>query len=211
MKHRELERNRLNELLDKRGVSALEYDKALFEARTSASKAESTAATLALFRNPVRTEDRRLLDAKVAAAHAEVASAAAQVEQMAMAAPVDGRIIGIFLREGEAVTMTLHDPVILFAPDGPLEVRAEVDEQFFNRIAIGNPAKIFTRNDATTLPGKVREIRPVMGKKSVFSRQATERMDLQIMEVRVEFETPPSWPIGLEVDLEIEVSASGRE
>jgi len=42
-----------------------------------------------------------------------------------------------------------------------------------------------------------------MGKKSVFSRQATERMDLQIMEVRIELETSPSWPIGLEVDLEI--------
>lgn len=32
---------------------------------------------------------------------------------------------------------------------------------------------------------------------------STERMDLQILELRIEMEEAPSWPIGMEVDVEI--------
>ena len=103
--------------------------------------------------------------------------------------------------------MSLNEPVILFAPTGPTEVRAEVDEQFFSYLGVGNLVNIQTREGSGQLKGKIRQIKPVMGRKSVFSRQATERMDLQIMEVRIEFENPPSWPIGLEVDLEIVTEA----
>ena len=45
--------------------------------------------------------------------------------------------------------------------------------------------------------GAVRENKPV------FNLSATERMDHQILELRIELEENLSWPIGMELDLEI--------
>jgi HlyD family secretion protein len=206
--HREIERRRLEGLGDSGSVSEVDLAEAIFEARASAARAATAAAALAQLKNQVRPEDRNLLDSRVSAAQAEVVAAEALVGQASLAAPAEGTVVGIFLREGEAVSSSFNEPVILFAPAGPLEVRAELDEQFFSRIKVGNPAKIRCRDGSAAVAGRVREIKPVMGRKSVFSREATERMDLQIIEVRIELEDPPAWPFGLEVDVIVESGPS---
>lgn len=204
MKHRANERIRLEGLRDKRTVSDLDLKAAVFDAENSAAKAQSAVASLAHLRNQVRPEDRLFLESQVMAARAAVESAKARVNQMMMLAPSNGTIIEIFRREGEAVSISFSEPVILFAPEGALEVRAEVDEQFLSKIKKGDAANIHSRSGLEPMKGVVREIKPVMGRKTVFAREATERMDLQILEVRIEFADPPVWPIGAEVDVDIE-------
>lgn len=133
------------------------------------------------------------------------------MQTMVIEAPADGTVIEIFHYEGESVSSSPSEPVILFAPAGPLEVRAEVDEQFATQVKVGDQAKVRSRGDAVEEQGVVREIKPVMGRKSVFTHSAAERMDLKILELRIEMEAPPPWPIGMEVDVEIASGNAGRE
>jgi multidrug resistance efflux pump len=203
MAFRRSERMRLEALRDKRSISGVDMDTAAFADRLSAAYSEVSGSELAKLKNQVRAEDRALLEAEAASAKAEVQAARAAVQTMVMHAPADGTVIEIFRYEGESVSSAPSEPVILFAPAGPLEIRAEVDEQFANHVRVGDKAKIRPRGDETEKNGVVREIKKVMGRKSVFTQSATERMDLQILEVRIEMAEAPPWPIGMEVDVEI--------
>lgn len=51
--------------------------------------------------------------------------------------------------------------------------------------------------------GRVTEIKPVMGAKTVFSRSASERKDLTVMEVLIDLDESPPAPVGLQVDVRI--------
>jgi hypothetical protein len=54
--------------------------------------------------------------------------------------------------------------------------------------------------------GRVRQVKSVMGDKSVFTRDARERMDVQVFEAFVAFDgEPPDWPHELEVRVVIDV------
>jgi HlyD family secretion protein len=52
----------------------------------------------------------------------------------------------------------------------------------------------------------VTEIRQIMGKKTVFARTATERKDLDVVQVIVNPSEPFHAPVGLEVDVDLDVS-----
>lgn len=203
MAFRRSERVRLEGLRDRRSVSGVDMDTAVFADRTSTAFSEITGSELAKLKNQVRAEDRALLDAEAFSAKADVEAARSAVQTMVIRVPTDGRVIEISRYAGESVSSAPSEPVVLFAPAGPLEVRAEVDEQFATQIKIGDQAKVLSRGDALQKQGSVREIKPVMGRKSVFTQSATERMDLQILELRIELEESISWPIGMEVDVEI--------
>lgn len=202
--HRESERKRYQLLRDKRGVSGVVMDGADFDADASMARLGVVSAELEYLRNQVRPEDRILLDSEVEVARAEVDRARVVLAKKALTAPVDGMIAEIFLHEGESISAISDEPVVLFTPTGPLEVRAEVDESFVGKIRVGAKAAVKVSNSASKLNGKVRQIKSVMGRKSVFSRDASERMDLQICEVRIELEAAPPWPVGFEVEIEIE-------
>jgi HlyD family secretion protein len=44
-----------------------------------------------------------------------------------------------------------------------------------------------------------------MGKKTVFSRVATERKDLEVIQVLVDLDEPLAAPVGLQVDVQVRV------
>jgi HlyD family secretion protein len=194
----------LEGLRDRRSVSGVDMDTAVFAARTSTAFSEITGSELAKLKNQVRAEDRALLDAEAASAKAEVEAARSAVQTMVIHAPTDGTVIEVFRYEGESVSSAPREPMVLFAPTGPLEVRAEVDEQFVTRVKVGDKAKVRSRGEAVQMEGTVREIKPVMGRKSVFTQHATERMDLKILEIRIALQESVPWPIGMEVEVVIE-------
>lgn len=210
MAFRGSERTRLEGLRDRRSVSGVDLDTAVFADRTATAISEITSSELAKLKNQVRAEDRALVEAEVTSSKAEMEAARSAVQTMVIRAPADGTVIEIFHYEGESVSSSPSEPVILFAPAGPREVRAEVDEQFATQVKVGDQAKVRSRGDAVEKQGVVREIKPVMGRKSVFTHSATERLDLEILEVRIELKETLPWPIGMEVDVEIASGNAGR-
>jgi membrane fusion protein (multidrug efflux system) len=59
------------------------------------------------------------------------------------AAPADGTLIQVFLRAGQGFDpQTARQPAFLLKPDGELLVRAEVDQEFAGRVAVGQPVTV---------------------------------------------------------------------
>lgn len=203
MKYRDQEKQRMLAISDRRGVSGFERDAAIYESSLSETKFDEAGAALELLKNQVREEDRVMLDAQVSLAKAEVEKAQELVDQKVLKASLDGVIAERFLEVGQSISAAESTPIFLLAPDGPIDARVEVDERFSSRVKVGWKARVRLPYSAQIYDGRIRLIKPVMGRKSVFSRDATERMDLQVLEVWVEVAKISDVPIGSEVQVEI--------
>ena len=128
--------------------------------------------------------------------------ASAHLSAMAITAPTDGRVVEVLKHAGDGVSNTMPEPILLFVPDGQMEVRAEVDESFWGRFEAGDRVTIRTSGGQHT-EGRVRLIKALMGENNVFARSATERMDLKIFETWIELPEGKDWPVGMEVTVEI--------
>src|SRR5205814_611796 len=57
-------------------------------------------------------------------------------------APSAGTVLRVLTSSGEALGMQPRQPALLFAPDRPRIVRAEVEQEFVSRVAVGQRAEI---------------------------------------------------------------------
>jgi putative ABC transport system permease protein len=161
-------------------------------------------AELLHLRDYVRPEDRDLAETKVRLAEAKLAVARQQLADTSLAAPCAGTVLEILRREGEGVRLTDTDPVLLLGDLSKLRVRAEIDERFARLIRAGQEAVLFGRGlgDAT-LETRVAAVKAIMGKKTVFSRAATERKDLDVLQVFVNLPESFTAPVGLQLDIKV--------
>jgi multidrug resistance efflux pump len=160
------------------------------------------ATELDFLKRQTRNEELHLARAKVDEANGRVALASAHLSATAITAPTDGRVVEVLKHAGDGVSNTMPEPILLFVPEGPMEVRAEIDESFWGRFKTGDRVRIRTSFGQHT-EGRVRVIKPLMGQKNVFARSATERMDLKIFETWIELSDVKNWPVGMEVRVEI--------
>ena len=89
----------------------------------------------------------RRLETDLQAARLDVQSSRVKQEQLAMQleahlmhAPSSGRVLRRYVYPGDALRRGI--PVIWFAPDAPLIVRAELDERLFARVRVGMSAEV---------------------------------------------------------------------
>ncbi|MCA9094960.1 MAG: HlyD family efflux transporter periplasmic adaptor subunit [Planctomycetaceae bacterium] len=155
----------------------------------------------------VRPEERTVEEGKVSLAEARLRLASEKLSNTRMTAPFDGTVLEILKREGEPVRILDPEPAILFADDRQLRIRAEIDERFVSFIKPGQSVQIHGRSlGQAKYDGKILSMKSLMGKKTVFSREASERKDLDVLQVFVE--VPPDFkaPIGLEVDVQVKLN-----
>jgi len=207
-RYRESERARLEGLFNARAVPQTARDRAVYDADATRAKLDEATAALARLKNQVRQEDRALAHAKVEDGQSAVAAALARLARKTLKAPVAGTVVEIFRRQGEGISASLDEPVILLSPQGGMEVRVEVNQRFITRIARGADVSVSLPGDPVPRRGTVRTIKPIAGKKTVFARQATERMDVQIVEARIALLETPPWPIGIEVEVTIDAGTA---
>jgi multidrug resistance efflux pump len=69
------------------------------------------------------------------------------LEQCDLKAPADGTVLRVLVRPGEVLSSQPRQPAVWFCPQTPRIVRAEVDQEFGYRVALGQPAVI--RDDST--------------------------------------------------------------
>jgi HlyD family secretion protein len=87
-----------------------------------------------------------------------------------------------------------------------LRVRAEIDERYVAKLSEHQRAEIYGRGlGDKRVEGCLSFIKDVMGPKTVFSRDASERKDLDIVQVFIDLPADFQAPIGLQVDVEIVV------
>jgi HlyD family secretion protein len=133
-----------------------------------------------------------------------LALAREQLRDTLLRAPFDGTVLEILRREGDGQRLIDSEPVLVFGDLRRLRVRAEIDERYARRIRPGQQALVYGRGlREDTFRGRVAQVRPMMGKKTVFSRAATERRDLGVIQVEIEPGKDFCAPVGLQVDVKI--------
>ena len=135
---RELEAARYERLVEGRGVSQRDRDESDYRRNLAASAVERTAAALEKLENQTRKEELALAETRVMEARRALEMEKTLLSQREIRAPVAGTVLERFKEPGESYSNLLPDAVVLFAPEGPLDVRAEVDENFWGRFNAGS-------------------------------------------------------------------------
>jgi multidrug resistance efflux pump len=94
---------------------------------------------------------------KVAQAEADVAAKQARLDEVKYAldectlrAPVDGKVLRILVGRGDLLTAQAKQPAVQFCPDAARIVRAEIEQEYANRVAVGQAAFIEDDSDSSS-------------------------------------------------------------
>jgi HlyD family secretion protein len=126
--------------------------------------------------------DRVALDAAVQVAEARLQVALHEIEQRIVRAPLSGKVVRRQARPGDGVSVSTVTPLFLFAPDGPRIVRAEVEERWLAKVAVGQSADIVLEaDDNVRLSGRVLRVGQVLGQR-LAGDDPNERQDQRVVE-----------------------------
>jgi HlyD family secretion protein len=196
------ELSRLEPLLAQKSTTHAEFARMFTEVQQCSHRLARAEAELTSLKNAVRPEDARLAESRVVEARAQLAMARQRLEDTTLRAPFDGAVLEVFRREGEAARAADPEPAVLFADTSRLRIRVEVDDRHVASLAAGQKAVVSGRGfGERTYPGHVVFVKLVMGKKTVFTRSAAERKDLDVVQAFVETDEPLAAPVGLEVEV----------
>jgi len=101
-----------------------------------------------------------------------------------LTAPIDGTVLDITPKLGEAVTV--YQTYGRMAPDAPLMVLAEIDELFAGKLVLGQLCSVtFIGDSVPVAQGKILRISPNLKKKSLFSDSGNDLEDRRVREIEV--------------------------
>jgi ABC exporter DevB family membrane fusion protein len=204
VRHASADVNRYDQLVDHGGVSKQDYDLALTRQAQAEMELREQEAELLHLRHYVTPEKSALMAAKVDQATANLHLAEERLQETRVTAPCDGTVLKLLKREGEGVSSSVPEAVLLFGDLSRLRVRAEIDERFVKELRVGQAAVVYGRNVlGKTYPGRVVMVEKIMGDKTVFTRASSERKDLHVLQVVIEMDPGFSAPVGLQVDVRI--------
>jgi multidrug resistance efflux pump len=140
-----------------------------------------------------RLEELKLADPslKVRAAEAKRAIATVAREQAQKAvddcvlrAPVDGTVLRVQVSVGESVAPGSPLPPVVFRPDGPLVVRADLQQEFLGRVKKGMKATVRddARADSPTWTGTVHSVGYLVAPKKAILLEPGEMNDVRTVE-----------------------------
>ncbi|MEX2182485.1 MAG: HlyD family efflux transporter periplasmic adaptor subunit [Gemmatimonadaceae bacterium] len=199
---------RLTPLARQDFASAQQLETAQATARTAAARRDAAAAQLELLRDGTRAERLAAARAELAAAEATLGMAQATARDLAIIAPVDGRVLVRNAEPGEVLAAGARAMVL--AETGRQRVRIFVGQEALPRLQVG---------DAVTATLDAFPDRPVQGRIAALATQAEytprvalterERADL-LFAVRAEFrDTTEFLKAGLSVTVRTVPAALG--
>ncbi len=158
---------------------------------------------------PAREDELLAAKAAVRAAESRLRIAQINLDRTMIKAPSDGQILAVEAEPGELTTPEDPSSLIVMSDTSRLRTVAEVDEYDALSIRVGQTAHITSDGAEGVLGrGEVVEVEPQMTPKKLFGQWAGERTDTYSRRVWIELrETEMSLPVGLPVDVYIEVSS----
>ncbi|MCK9606020.1 MAG: efflux RND transporter periplasmic adaptor subunit [Methylomonas sp.] len=199
---------RINQLRNHKFASEDERDLAETNAKLKQADNRRLTAETHFLSNYVRDVDKQLALAQVSVAEAQLQAARQRLAETYLIAPIDGTVLERILRVGESTfSVGSPEPAILLGDMSKLRVRAEIDENYALMLQQGQKAVIFGRGlGEKEIPAHVTLVKKIMGKKTVFAKTATERKDIDVIQVFVEPDTNLQTPVGLEVNVKIAIN-----
>jgi multidrug resistance efflux pump len=192
-------------LLDKGATTQDAVDRAQRQAEADEALANAASQRSDLVKQGARSEDRDLANADLNAAKAQLQEVKAALAKRELRAPKDGLILDVLFEAGEYYAPSAG-ALLLLGDMAHSEVLLEVDELDVPRVVLGQVVVITA--DGYTEPvtqGIITSIAPRMGKKTLTSDRAQDRIDTRILEVTVSL-SPHNLRSGLRVWGTINVS-----
>lgn len=145
--------------------------------------------------------DYKMQQAQLEEAIIQRASRLKALERMQFRAPIDGTLLDITPRIGEAVD--LHETYARISPEGSFIVRAEIDELFANKLAIGQRCSIKLTSGDSILSSneEILYISPDLKRKSLFSDSGNDLEDRRVREIEITLRHATTVPL---IDTKVE-------
>ena len=181
----------------------------LNEARATLNRTQSTLnAQLAEARATleetaeVRPVDIQIAQAELKQAEAAVATAQADMELAYVRAPVDGEILDIHTRPGEALS---EKGIAEIGQTDQMMVVAEIDQNDVDRVKIGQKAAITSGVFSEELQGKVHQVGSLISKNDILDTDPAADEDSRVVEVEILLEPEDSQKVAKLTNLEVDV------
>ena len=146
-------------LFEQEIVSEWEFEQARTAAEEARARLENAEAQLDRLRERPLPEQVQAASSRLAQARVDLEQARNDLAETTLRAPFDGLVLVIETNEGERVS--LRQTLVRIADMKSVEVYAEVDEDYFGRLAPGQPATlIFPSMPEVTFSATVRRVGP---------------------------------------------------
>ena len=176
--------NRSKKLLAVNAVQEEDYTTKHSSYEEAQAQALAAAADLAEIKAGAWQPDKRIAQAAIDQAKAQLAITQTEIDRCLVRAPVDGQILQVSVRPGEFVSAPPNKELIVIGDLQRLRVRVEIDEQDIPRFSPGMPAKAYTRgNNATAIPLTFVRVEPYVVPKRSLTGDNTERVDTRVLQV----------------------------
>jgi multidrug resistance efflux pump len=191
------------------------------EKEVEAARAQNNELEAALRGEQKKLDELRLNDPRLAIrrAKADVAAKKAKLDQANLAlsecdfkAPTDGTVLRVLVNPGEILGMPARQPAIWFCPQLPRIIRAEVEQEFAGRVAVGQDAAIQDDTSAAvTWRGKVIRIADWYTHRRSILQEPLQLNDVRTLECIIALEPgQPPLRIGQRVRVVIGPGGTGR-
>ncbi len=161
------------EQLVKSGAETKQYlDDTRTELNVLLNNLEQKKLAVAVAKNKLAELERQLIIIKT------------EANKKMVSVPANGTLLSISAKVGEA--LSANQSYAEFAADGPVVVRAEIDELFADKVQIGQAAEIRYVGATTTLAhGRVSYLAAYLKKKSLFAEKTDDKEDRRVREITI--------------------------
>ncbi len=192
------EYERMNRLRGTQAAAADDVDRARQNLDVAKSQLASAQAILARDVNGPTPTALAQAQAHVAEASAAVEVAKAALEHRCLRSPVDGVVLYVYMKPGEAIDLESPQPILSLADSGPMRLRADVDEADIGAIFVGQTVQASSDSFDRVFFGTVASMEPIMGRRNITTNRPRERQDTRIREVVIDLgKDADSLPIDL--------------
>lgn len=160
--------------------------------------------------DPASQVERAEADVRAKQAHLEEAQYA--LEECSVKAPADGKVLRLLVGVGDVLSTQPRQPAVQFCPAGPRIVRAEVEQEFANRVAKGQTALI--QDDSSSgsgWRGKVARLSDWYTHRRSMLQEPLQFNDVRTLECIVQLDPgQPALRIGQRVRVTLGAAASAQ-
>jgi hypothetical protein len=113
------------------------------------------------------------------------------MSECSIVAPMDGKVLRILVGRGELVSPQSPQPMIQLAPVKPRIIRAELDQEFAHRVAVGAHARIVDDSHSDIeWSGRVARMSDWFAQRRNVIREPLQFNDVRTLECIIELDKP---------------------
>jgi HlyD family secretion protein len=137
------------------------------------------------------TTDRRQAESDIKILEARVDRARVVREQSIVRTPIDGVVVQIYSRQGEAVS---PNGIAKIVDLKQLRILAYVDEVYIGRVAQGGKVEVAFRGSSSAYPGKIVRVAAAINRIRLPETDTGSSSDGRVVQVEIELDDPSKMP-----------------